>query len=826
MDQPTSDFLELCYRPVRSPVIRPSATYPDAPLLLTLSPETCPMKTPPHTAGSFAKYFGAPGNKALTVVLALATLVGCQGLSSSHSSTRQPPSPVGQLTLSSSTLDFGNVVVGGNKTLTITATNSGNASVAVTSATSSAPEFSPSGPGLPLTIAAGQSATLSITFTPAAATKASGTLSISSNAANGSVSVALCGTGLPPGQLQASPASISFGAVTVGSTQTKSTTLTNAGGSDVTISQAAVSGAGFQLAGLSVPLTLTPGQTTSFSIAFTPQSNGQDSGTISLTTSVSTSAPQAQLRYAAFEISSASQVRSAGASANTVTIDLSGSAISPGVLSVAPASMSFVNVEVGTNQSQPATLTNSGGSTVTVSQAAVSGSGFSLVGLTLPLTLTAGQSASFDVVFTPQSAGTSNGNVAFTSNASNPALTVPLSGAGLAPGSLTVTPTSVSFGSVQVGSSQQQLATLTNTGGSSVTISQATATGTGFSLSGLNLPATLGAGQSASVTVTFAPQSAGSATGSVTITSNAPNPTLVLPLSGTGTSPGTLTANPTSLGFGSVQVGNSQNLSEVVTNTGGSNVTISQDTVSGAGFSVSGFTPPVTLTPGQSYTFSLSFAPQSAGNVSGNLALVSSASNPTLSIPLSGTGTAAGQLTVSPTTLNFNNVVVGTNSVLQGTLNATAANVTVASASSSNPEFVFSGLSFPVTIQAGKTATYSVTFTPQATGTANATLTFTSNASNSPTVQSLTGNGTAPPPHSVALSWTKSTSSNIASYNIYRGTSPGSYSKIASVLAPSTAYTDSSVTHGQTYYYVTTAVDSSNQESTYSNQATAVIPSP
>jgi len=185
-----------------------------------------------------------------------------------------------------------------------------------------------------------------------------------------------------------------------------------------------------------------------------------------------------------------------------------------------------------------------------------------------------------------------------------------------------------------------------------------------------------------------------------------------------------LTLSSSALDFPSVVIGNTKTLTEVVTNRGGSNATISQDTVTGTAFSVSGFSPPVTLTPGQSYTFSVIFVPQSVGSVSGNLSLVSNASNPTLGIPLSGTGT------------------------------------------------------------------------------------------------------TAPPQHKVALSWTENTSSNIASYNIYRGTLSGSYSKIGSVPAPSTTYTDSSVTHGLTYYYVATAVDATGQESTYSNQATAVIPSP
>jgi fibronectin type 3 domain-containing protein len=91
----------------------------------------------------------------------------------------------------------------------------------------------------------------------------------------------------------------------------------------------------------------------------------------------------------------------------------------------------------------------------------------------------------------------------------------------------------------------------------------------------------------------------------------------------------------------------------------------------------------------------------------------------------------------------------------------------------------------------------------------------------------LTGNGIPPPQHSVALSWTASNSQGVTGYNIYRGgTSGGPYSKINSVLDASTLYTDTTVVDGQTYYYVTTAVNSSNEESGYSNQTQAVIPPP
>ena len=81
--------------------------------------------------------------------------------------------------------------------------------------------------------------------------------------------------------------------------------------------------------------------------------------------------------------------------------------------------------------------------------------------------------------------------------------------------------------------------------------------------------------------------------------------------------------------------------------------------------------------------------------------------------------------------------------------------------------------------------------------------------------------------HSAALTWTASTSSNVTGYNVYRGTQPnGPYTRLTAAPVAGTAYTDFTVQAGQTYYYVATAVDSSSNESAYSSQASAVIPTP
>ena len=186
-----------------------------------------------------------------------------------------------------------------------------------------------------------------------------------------------------------------------------------------------------------------------------------------------------------------------------------------------------------------------------------------------------------------------------------------------------------------------------------------------------------------------------------------------------------------------------------------------------------------------------------------------------------------GQLSVSPANIPFGDVVVGTNAQQNGTLSASGASVTVSSDTVTGSAFAVTGLSFPVTIPAGQHVQFTVTFTPQGTGGASGNVLFASNASNSPTVETFTGNGTPPPQHSVNLSWTASTSQGVIGYNIYRGVkSGGPYSKINSVLDASTLYTDTTVVDGTTYYYATTAVNSSNEESAYSNQTAAVIPGP
>ncbi|HXJ91014.1 MAG TPA: hypothetical protein VMS18_29670 [Candidatus Binatia bacterium] len=186
----------------------------------------------------------------------------------------------------------------------------------------------------------------------------------------------------------------------------------------------------------------------------------------------------------------------------------------------------------------------------------------------------------------------------------------------------------------------------------------------------------------------------------------------------------------------------------------------------------------------------------------------------------SGGQQQTGALSISSATLNLGSAVVGSSTSVTGTLTASGASVAVTGASTNNSAFTIGGLSLPTTIPAGSSTSFTVTFAPKAVGNVNGTLTFSSNGQPSTTTAALTGSGTSAPTHSVSLSWNASTSANVDGYNVYRAayaSACGSFSKINSLLTTSTLYTDATVVDGTSYCYATTAVDTSNQESAYSN---------
>ena len=305
-----------------------------------------------------------------------------------------------QLTCKLSGLRFGNVLIGQNETEVVVLTNGGQTSVTVSAMKVSNAEFSASQLRLPLSLSAGQSVPINVTFSPTVTGWTGGWVIFTSNASNPTLYVELQGTGAKSGTLAASPSTVSFGQVAVRASSTRSVVLTNLRTYKVTISAWQATGSGFSVSGPALPITLNGGQSITLRLTFAPQSAGMSGGSL-------------------FVPSPALNVPLSGTGTTTTA----------GKLTIAPALVSFGDVNVGATGIQAITLSASGAS-VTVSSDASSNSQFVLNGASLPFTIAAGQSKSYNVSFAPKASGTVSGSLSFTSNAGTSQMLESLTGIG------------------------------------------------------------------------------------------------------------------------------------------------------------------------------------------------------------------------------------------------------------------------------------------------------------------------------------------------------------------------------------------------------------
>lgn len=746
----------------------------------------------PAAAGTIAGTLTIAGNGGSSPVVANLSATAVSGAT-------QAPQP--QLSAAPTSIDFGTLSTGLKGTANLVLSNTGSADLAVSMVTVSGNAFAISGITTPMTISAGQSAQATVTFSPTATGAATGSISIVSNdPANPTVSVPLTGTGsaAPTGQLSASPTSLSFGSVAIGNNPAQQVTLTNTGNAAVQVSKITASGAGFAVSGMTAPATMNPSESITLSVNFTPTAAGSVTGSIAITSN---------------------------ANGSPLTIALSGTGAQAG-LSVTPASFNFGSVVENQTKSQSFTVTNTGSGALTITQISANGADYSISGLNTPATIDAGKTATFSALFAPTASGSLAGSVLISSNAPNSPNAVALSGTGVAASTtLSANPTSVSFTGTNVGSSTSKSVTITNTGNTSLTVSQVRVNAKDFGETGISTPLTLNAGQSAAMNISFAPSASEQISGNITVSSSQ-GATAVVPVSGIGVQ-AALTVTPSSVGFGNVTVGSPISQTIQLTNSGTGVLTVSQVSAAGAGFNTSAMSLPASLNPNQSTTFNVQFSPPSAGSASGSVSVVSNAPNSPAVIGLSGTGMAATlTLSVSSTSLSFGSVNTGSSATQNVTVTNTGnANVTVSGITAAGTGFSLNAPGVPATLTPGQSLTFGVVFSPTAAGSATGTVSVASNANGSPATIALSGTGAQASSHTVALTWNASTTSTVTGYNVYRSTTSGSgYEKLNSSLVSGLNYTDSNVQSAITYYYVTTAVDGSGNESTYSNQATAAIP--
>jgi Putative Ig domain len=555
-------------------------------------------------------------------------------------------------------------------------------------------------------------------------------------------------------------------------------------------------------------------------------------------------------------------------------------------IKVAPTSLSFRNVAVNTTSSaETLVVTNESSQPYSVLQVYSSVPEFIVIGPAMPLTLAANGSASFQVEFAPTSVASFRGEIAVSvKNSDGEASTVSVRVRGAAASATPETITTTSIPSGQVGTAYST--TLAASGGTTPygwSISSGALPG-GLTLS---TSGTIAGTPTVSGSFTFTAKvtdsttpTAQTATKSFTLTvaaavtpvsittTSLPNGQQNTAYSGSLAATGGTTPYTWSVSSGALPIGLSLSSSGVISGTptgnGTSTFTVKvtdsttptvQTATQSLSITIAVAVTPVTITttsiPSGQVGTAYSTALAASGGTTPYSWSISSGSLPaglTLSTAstISGTPTASGSFTftVKVTDSTTPTAQTATQSL---TLTISSAATTLQITTLSLPNGV-QGTAYTTTLAAtGGTTPYSwsissgslpagltlaaptgvISGTPTATGTSSFTVKVTD--STTPTAQTATANFSltvsSSSGSSVLLNWTASPSSGVTGYNVYRSTVDGSgYVKINPSPVSGLTYNDASVVSGTTYYYVTTAVDNSGDESGFSEVYQAVIP--
>jgi len=261
---------------------------------------------------------------------------------------------------------------------------------------------------------------------------------------------------------------------------------------------------------------------------------------------------------------------------------------------------------------------------------------------------------------------------------------------------LQCSPRSHGYGQVQVGTTEQYIFQLSNTGNRTLTISSKRKDGKDFSFSNFPLPVTLQPGQGTRLRVNFRPSTTGEISGTITLISNALNAKLVIGVSGSGVNgnAANLRVSPSSLNFGNVTVNSSASLQLTLSASNGP-VTISSAQVNSSEFTLPGLALPKTIAAGRSVAATIVFTPNASGTASANLVLTSDAANSPAVLTMTGTGTEPTQHTVD-LTWNASSGAVGYN-IYRGTVSGgpyTMINTSLDSTTTYTDSTVVSGTTY------------------------------------------------------------------------------------------------------------------------------------
>ena len=563
-------------------------------------------------------------------------------------------------------------------------------------------------------------------------TGAQGTVLEASTYGRGIWTVGLSTTAPTLAQGSLSPSSYKFSpgqAVGSQSPTLASFTLSSSGSATLNIAQIAASGDYAQTN--TCGASLSRGQSCSIQVTFKPSAVGDRTGTLTVHANVS---------------------------GGVLSSTLDGTGLTPGAITVSPASGLVFPVTATGATSAPmnVTVSNTGGAPVTLGASSITGTNtldFSVAGGgTCGNTLAANASCTVPVVFNPVQQGPRAAQFQIVSSAAGSPFLVSLSGRAIAPAFLTLTPTSLSFSPTpQSSASAAQSITVTNTGGADAQLDLATVS-SDYTLSANGCGSTLAGGATCTVSIEFTPQGTGGRPGLFSLSSpSIPNGETIpktAQLSGTGLQPASVSFSPSTYTFPSQQQGTTSAVeSFTVTNSAGSAAALGTPTVSGP-YALASSNCPASLAVGSTCQLGVTFKPTAPGPINGTLTLPFNGSS-SASAALSGTGTAPAMLTFSPVNgLSFGTVAENTTAPAQSVI-VTNSGGTPAQITSVTTTVAFAIVgsdcpAAPQPLQVNASCTLQVSFTPPDTAAYRGSVTLNGNFSPAPAQIALTGEGATP----------------------------------------------------------------------------------
>ncbi len=523
------------------------------------------------------------------------------------------------------------------------------------------------------------------------------------------------------------------------------------------IGNAAASITGLSLTGTSemtllqmaaLPITLAPNSTTNFTVQYLPSTG-------------LTATAQILINYTASAVASSFSFVLNGTAAHFTFSYAFSSA--PGTVTTLNAGdrIAFPPTNVGASVTAVVNVLNAGVASSALQSVGLSGSGFQLTGSPAPIQLGAGQQASFNVVFTPQTAGTAQATLVL--GLANSSASFTLSGTGTSPsfavtyalsdGNTHVLPdgTAIAFPAVDINATTTATIDILNQGTGVGSVTGVSVAGTGFRVTGLPaLPAAVAAGQDVRFQIVFSPPQAGSFSGtflislggssvSGTLTGSTAAPNFSLAYVDPSTNNTLVLQNGATLPFPNTLVNTVTSITLVATNNGAGTGLI--NSIALGGNSASAFqilnqpSLPASVPPTQQVRFGVRFSPLQQQTASATLILNLNGQTFTINLAAQAVGpqftytwsNAAGATAVSPGgTIAIGNTSVGqTSSVTVSITNAGTGDGQIAALAVTGQGLsIASGPALPFTLHAQGSQNFILNFAPTQPAAVNGTLTI------------------------------------------------------------------------------------------------------